>query len=532
MSILSDRGTASEIAASKTARRLLTKSRITDDHVLEVLRTLFKVKPRQQRFRINPPGKLFSVGGTIGATRYKTVHLKLRCFTWTGTRDVARFLNRWRDQRLKIVDDRDDNVRATTIQLNLNFSGPTHIDGNNFGPSEIIAIGNFEGGRLFLENDSGIHERDVVTMCGKQGCSASPRAPGIYRGDLVDVTSRFHHFWGNRQLHCAEETISGERFSLVWFSINANSLPKLSSEDMKDLRACGFRPRMCSEVRVCEDVPPVVNDCKTYPPGFLYFARGNRNACERGNPADQVTRLLRLRWDALSDGVKKGQRGYYAGLERIERQPTRLTTKARSLTSVRPKVDDVLVEFVSVLGKSEAAHPCGDDVEDLTGVSDDEPLMDESEVDLDEFATIVLKEFPEAITDTDLFITILEEFDVAREDSVRAKALNIVEAKRQALADEEFARRIDKMQRMGVTTIDSQIEQIEDSPLLPREDADSVTIAQGKAGLELYNAFGEHGAVLYPCAISGKGRSRVEAKPAFTRTFNTLLRKARVLIEL
>ena len=42
-------------------------------------------------------------------------------------------------------------------------------------------------------------------------------------------------------------------------------------------------------------------------------------------------------------------------------------------------------------------------------------------------ANLVLQEFPSAITDTELFINVLDQFGIAREDALRARALDIVE---------------------------------------------------------------------------------------------------------
>ena len=107
------------------------------------------MQPHQHRFGINPLGKRFSVGGSIGAVGFHTAHLKKNTFSWDHTKAVALLLNKWRDERRRIRGDAGDPVRPTTIQINFNFAGLTHIDGNNLGESDIIALGSFEGGRFF-----------------------------------------------------------------------------------------------------------------------------------------------------------------------------------------------------------------------------------------------------------------------------------------------------------------------------------------------------------------------------------------------
>ena len=43
----------------------------------------------------------------------------------------------------------------TTMQLNRNYSARLHVDKNSHGPSYIIALGNYQGGRLWCYDPAG-----------------------------------------------------------------------------------------------------------------------------------------------------------------------------------------------------------------------------------------------------------------------------------------------------------------------------------------------------------------------------------------
>ncbi len=49
----------------------------------------------------------------------------------------------------------------TSIQLNNGYSATMHVDGNNNGPSMLIALGNFTGGRIWIYDPEG---PDVMTV--------------------------------------------------------------------------------------------------------------------------------------------------------------------------------------------------------------------------------------------------------------------------------------------------------------------------------------------------------------------------------
>ena len=69
----------------------------------------------------------------------------------------------------------------------------------------------------------------------RKNLDAPARRHGIYRGDMLDVKGKFKRFHGKLQFHGAEVTFSGERFSLVWYSVGAQWLKKLSEDDCEEI---------------------------------------------------------------------------------------------------------------------------------------------------------------------------------------------------------------------------------------------------------------------------------------------------------
>ena len=115
---------------------------------------------------------------------------------------------------------REDNLWQVNLTSKDSLGVDLHIDGNNYGPSDIVLLGSFSGGGFFLEEASGSNsvERDLVCVSGIRS-SAHTRTPGIYKGQLkVPPCGSFTRFDGSVQLHRGEPVSEGIRFSLVWFS--------------------------------------------------------------------------------------------------------------------------------------------------------------------------------------------------------------------------------------------------------------------------------------------------------------------------
>eukprot|EP00928_Gymnodinium_smaydae_P013908 TRINITY_DN15043_c0_g3_i3.p1 TRINITY_DN15043_c0_g3~~TRINITY_DN15043_c0_g3_i3.p1 ORF type:complete len:1159 (-),score=279.96 TRINITY_DN15043_c0_g3_i3:60-3536(-) len=471
---------AQEKEANALAAQILAEGRRpTWDDVEAVLDVLFAGKhPKQNRFSVNPVNKRCCIGGSLGAAGFHRAHLKVQNFCWERVSDVAKLLNRFRDAERGLTSDEDDDVRATTIQVNLDFQGKPHVDGNNVGPSDIAGAGEFEHGELFVEDKDGDVEREVLGSFGGKGSTGVIRIPGIYRGKLWDVRRKWVHFNASIRLHFAEKSV-GKRYTLVWFSIAPHWLKRLTAEDLATLRDNGFRPRSGAEL---DNLPELrlsdeglSNDLKRYTPGFLYFSRQHRAQVER-DCTGSATEQLRQMWDDVQEGNEKGQRGYYAGLERIEKESVKATkgkgAKADGKASrasvaaassplrmgflagaIKTEPGVVKSEQASSSSSAKAALPlvevedesCDTELDDDADDQEDEEDAIEDpqdDFDLEALSDLVQEQFPQALGDLDLFISVLEEFGIARDAELRARAYEQLERRRGIESDAALARRL------------------------------------------------------------------------------------------
>jgi hypothetical protein len=98
----------------------------------------------------------------------------------------------------------------TSIQINKNYQSAMHVDAYNLGPSYIVGLGDYDGGRLWLHDSSG-------------GCA-------------VDIKGKFFLFDGNNP----HQTLpfEGTRYSLIFYTNQSHSL--LKDADSQFLRDVGF----------------------------------------------------------------------------------------------------------------------------------------------------------------------------------------------------------------------------------------------------------------------------------------------------
>ena len=79
------------------------------------------------------------------------------------------------------------------VVINYNFKITKHLDASNVGESMIIALGDYQGGELNIENEKG----EIKTM---------------------DIKNKFYKFNGSKLYHWVNE-FKGNRYSLVFYNI-------------------------------------------------------------------------------------------------------------------------------------------------------------------------------------------------------------------------------------------------------------------------------------------------------------------------
>lgn len=191
--------------------------------------------PKQSRPNVQPEGITevcgLSLGLVAGRGTGQRVCLSRSCRLLPGlTKLLCRFLRQ-----------HQPDFCFTSIQVNCGFASRAHVDRFNLGPSWIYALGDFEGGELWVE-DAEVAEGDehvcIHNILSANG-AVSYRKGSSYRGRSLDVHNKWQHFDG-RRLHYTKP-INGvqERFSIVFYSMLRHK--KATAQQRKAADSLGFR---------------------------------------------------------------------------------------------------------------------------------------------------------------------------------------------------------------------------------------------------------------------------------------------------
>jgi len=133
--------------------------------------------------------------------------------------EVVQVMNRWLVDRLP-ADAKQ--FTYTSLNVNKDYNGRIHRDGNNFGPSMISAFGDFTGGGLnYWAEDPGKADLELLQK------QSEP-----IKLDLKEGLALFN---GNCA-HCVDD-FKGNRFSIVYFTLGCHA--KMKPEDRAKYKALG-----------------------------------------------------------------------------------------------------------------------------------------------------------------------------------------------------------------------------------------------------------------------------------------------------
>jgi len=193
---------------------------ITDDELLSCLR-LWGFKENTNRGNVTPNGKKFVYSDTIGVIKMSTCE---RTLMTVGTKRYPEFtqvVSKWFKSRLPA--DLKDTFEYTSVNINKNYAGKLHRDGNNSGPSFIKAFGDFKGGELnYWPSDD--KKKDLEQFDHKEKVT-------------VNIKDNLLLFDGNRGHYVNK--FQGERFSLVFFSLR--TWDKIPQAEVKHALKCGIK---------------------------------------------------------------------------------------------------------------------------------------------------------------------------------------------------------------------------------------------------------------------------------------------------
>jgi hypothetical protein len=193
--------------------------KIKDYEVLECLR-LWGFKENTNRTNVMPDGAKFVHSDTIGIIKMSTCE---RTLVTVGTKRYPEFtqlITRWLKERMPA--DLKQEFTYTSININKNYAGKLHRDGNNVGPSFIKAFGDFRNGALnYWPSDNGEAALEDLKEKDKM---------------QVQIRDNLLLFDGNRG-HFVEP-FQGERYSLVFFSVRTWS--KVPKKELDLAKQCGI----------------------------------------------------------------------------------------------------------------------------------------------------------------------------------------------------------------------------------------------------------------------------------------------------
>jgi len=191
---------------------------ISDEQVLRCLQ-LWGFKENENRGNVMPEGATFVHSDTIGLIKMSTCE---RTLLTVGTKRYPEFtmlITNW--LRSRMPEEIKQDFGYTSININKNYAGRLHRDGNNAGPSLIKAFGDFHGGELnYWPSDNKKLPLEEFDESEKV---------------MLNIKSNLLLFDGNRGHYV--NAFQGERYSLVFFSLRTwNKVPK---EDIEEALRCG-----------------------------------------------------------------------------------------------------------------------------------------------------------------------------------------------------------------------------------------------------------------------------------------------------
>jgi len=217
---------ARRIVANQQAKEMLEAlnaegRKMTNFEVLQLLR-LWDFRENVTRLNVMREGQTFVYSDTLGLVADRTGHIIAKEETKRYP-EFGQALNRWLGDNLPA--DLGADFVCTSININKNYAGRLHRDGNNVGPSFLHAFGDFTGGQLnyFAEDDRSLKLEAIEETCSDERVK-------------VDVGKGLLLFDGKRG-HFVDD-FEGERYSLVYFC--CPRFENASEETRQYLDASGF----------------------------------------------------------------------------------------------------------------------------------------------------------------------------------------------------------------------------------------------------------------------------------------------------
>jgi len=214
---------AHRLVAQREAKKILAscsqnKVMVSDEDIYRVL-GYWGFAKNAARLNVMSEGQKFVWSDTVGLLRDRCgdIHLTKSVH---GYPEVVQVMSKWLPDRLPHTEAKA--FKWTSMNVNKNYAGKIHRDGNNFGPSMISAFGDFTGGTLnYYSHDDG--KADLEELQSKSAGKA----------ERLDLKNGLALFNGN-SAHSVDD-FQGNRYSIVYFTLGCHA--KMKQQDRETLES-------------------------------------------------------------------------------------------------------------------------------------------------------------------------------------------------------------------------------------------------------------------------------------------------------
>ena len=216
---------AHRLVAQREAKKILAdcdkKKRAVSDEDLTRVLNMWGFAKNVTRLNVMKEDMKFVWSDTLGLLRDRCGDIHLTKPTH-GYPEMVQLMSQWLTDRLPSTEAHQ--FKWTSFNVNKNYAGKIHRDGNNFGPSMISAFGDFTGGTLnYYPHDDGKIAVEKLEANSK------------HQADKLDLKTGLALFNGN-SAHSVDDFV-GNRYSIVYFTLGCHA--KMKQEDRKQLESMG-----------------------------------------------------------------------------------------------------------------------------------------------------------------------------------------------------------------------------------------------------------------------------------------------------